>query len=1011
MFLLLLGSISGFTIDTSYADPPASKAQVSELKRLLNEGVARRERGDDTAAETVWKEGLAKAKSFGEAVLTAQFLHNLGLLAADRGNFTQALAYNRQALEIRRHLSDQQDIAQSLNGIGNDLMGFGRYEEALKYYRSALEIEEKGKFDSDATDTLNNIGNVYLYTGQWSKADTTYQQVLLQFSRLNDSKSKADVLINLGLLYTQMGLQDNAEAYLKKALEETPVTNKSARAEAINGLGSIYFVQGRYELALEEYTTALALAREAEAKEAQANCLNNTANFYTETGQFAEAEEYHLRANKLLTDIGNPVSIALSDNNIAVVYAHQKRYQEALEWCKKGETLLKTAFSPPNLASIYLNMGGIYQDIGEFDRALDYYKRAQKLYEAAGDIRYLPTVLDNLGQIQIETKHFSEAEATLKRARDLREILRNPQSTAQTLLFQGRLYLSEGKPDLARAAFAQAVEKYEAITQEVNSGGQIAGLQQRNISPYKVYAAALLKVSTADALLSLERGRGRGLVKQMAQNLADLFLPAPEAARWRAAGEEFRVACRLAEAAQNYARTAVAADRPTAEGHLTEAVLRKADAETKIARVTRDLSLRYPAYRRWSGAAPVKIEQLQALAARNPDTLYLEWAVVDARQTLLIALSKRDGIEAFSLSIGQTQMEQLCGGYRATITAMGKLLSQDAVEDPGMLSRLKNDEPSKARALSKELLLPLEKAGLLKDGRYKRLVIVPDGPLVDIPFAALMDSKGRRLGARYALSSSISLGMLTWSPNPRKSTSDVLCVAPFADDSRVPIGGGRGVYGALPSSGSEILAIKKVIPNTSGFLRGQATKATWIRQAPKFTVLHFATHGILDNRDGLHSSLLFASETGDKKGYDTLYAREILPLPLSAQLAVLSACDSGRGQQSSGEGSLGLVWAFRVAGCSSILASQWKINDRTTADFMTVFYEQLKAGLRKDDALHSAMEAIRKKPDRDNPYFWAAFQVIGDTEPIHFLRQYKPRGMAITGLEARQRKGIDAALR
>jgi CHAT domain-containing protein/Tfp pilus assembly protein PilF len=967
------------------ANPPASPAQIAELKKILNAGVDARERGADPDAEKGWTDGLAKAKALGTKTLTWQFLHNLGLLACNRGSFFKALDYDREALQLSQNLDNQQFIAESLNGIGNDDLGLGRYGEALNYYQQALKIEQQGKLESYATDTLHNIGVVYFYTGQWVLAEKSYNEVLQQYRDQHDKNSTIDVLINLGLLNIQMGLQDKATEFFKKALEEMPPTFKSARAEALNGLGQIYFVQGQYDLALEAYTEALALARDVDAKDIQANCLNNMANFYSETGQFAEAEEYHLTANKLLTDIGNPVPIAVSDNNLAAVYVHQKRYQEAIAWCEKGEKILKTVFSPLNLANIYINLGGIYQELGNFDKAMEYLNRAKKLYKGAGDTRYLPTALDNLGQIEIELKQFSQAEASLKASRESREALENPQKMAQTLLFQGRLYMNEGKPDQARAAFAQAVEKYDQMTQDAGSGSQIIGFQQMNLSPYKAYAASLLEISPSDALISLERGRGRGLAKQMAQNLADLFLPKSEAARWRSANQEFRKASRLAEAAQNYARTAVAADRPTAEKRSADAVLSKANASAKMAQVAMELSQRYPVYRFWSGAAPATIKQLQALANRNPDTLYLEWAVVDDHQTILLTLSQRDGLHAFSYMMGQDALEKSCSDYRAAITAMGKLLSGNTVEDLVTISKLKDTEPSLARKLSDTLLSPLEKAGMLKEGRYKRLVIVPDGPLVNLPFAALMDKTGNRLGSRFVLSSSISLAILTWPATPRQSSSDVLCVAPFAGASQqLPISTERGGYGLLPFSGQEVLAIKKAIPDTKEYLRSQATKTTWLQQAGSRAVLHFATHGILDNRDGLHSSLLFASDTGSQKTYDTLDAREILMLPLSAQLAVLSACDSGLGQQSNGEGNLGLAWAFRVAGCSAVMASQWEINDRTTAMFMNVFYKQLKAGRRKDDALHSAMEWIRKDPKRDNPYFWAAFQIVGDTQPIHF---------------------------
>jgi CHAT domain-containing protein len=103
-------------------------------------------------------------------------------------------------------------------------------------------------------------------------------------------------------------------------------------------------------------------------------------------------------------------------------------------------------------------------------------------------------------------------------------------------------------------------------------------------------------------------------------------------------------------------------------------------------------------------------------------------------------------------------------------------------------------------------------------------------------------------------------------------------------------------------------------------------------------------------------------------------------LQLAAQLAVLSAGDTSQGQLSDGEGLLGLTWAFRAAGCPSVVASLWSVDDAATGQLMVRFYEALKAGKRKDEALRDAMLATREK--QPPPYFWAAFELSGDGTPV-----------------------------
>ncbi|MCW3053611.1 MAG: Tetratricopeptide 2, partial [Chthonomonadales bacterium] len=294
--LLLVGMSWGTTSGAEGADPPASATQVTEVNKSLNAGVDAHEHSDDKAAVKIWTEGLAKARSLGLTGVTARFLHNLALHNWEGGKYYLALNQDQEALKLRRSLTDQQAIAQSLNSVGNDYTGLARYGEALIYYNQALKIEQDGKFESDLTDTLTNIGNIYLYSGQWTQAEKTYKQALENYHGLHDKDSILDVRINLGFLYGQMGRVDEAILYLKGVLAEIPSGHKSARSNTLNHLGNIYFAQGNYTVALDDYTEALALARSIDAQDEWAKCLNNIAGVYAQTAQFAQSEEYYLQA-------------------------------------------------------------------------------------------------------------------------------------------------------------------------------------------------------------------------------------------------------------------------------------------------------------------------------------------------------------------------------------------------------------------------------------------------------------------------------------------------------------------------------------------------------------------------------------------------------------------------------------------------------------------------------------------------------------------------------------------
>ncbi len=113
----------------------------------------------------------------------------------------------------------------------------------------------------------------------------------------------------------------------------------------------------------------------------------------------------------------------------------------------------------------------------------------------------------------------------------------------------------------------------------------------------------------------------------------------------------------------------------------------------------------------------------------------------------------------------------------------------------------------------------------------------------------------------------------------------------------------------------------------------------------------------MDEKDSLRSALYRAPQTAGSTVGDPLEAREIMGMPLAARLAILSACESGRGEKSGGEGLLGLAWAFRAAGCPSIVASKWRVDDSATRDLMVRFYKAMSSGRTKPAALGQAMRS------------------------------------------------------
>jgi CHAT domain-containing protein len=153
-------------------------------------------------------------------------------------------------------------------------------------------------------------------------------------------------------------------------------------------------------------------------------------------------------------------------------------------------------------------------------------------------------------------------------------------------------------------------------------------------------------------------------------------------------------------------------------------------------------------------------------------------------------------------------------------------------------------------------------------------------------------------------------------------------------------------------------------------------------EAGRARILHFATHGTLDNASPIYSYLALAR--GDKNEDGLLEAWELMQMDLHADLAVLSACETARGRYGAGEGVIGLTWALFVAGVPSTVVSQWKVESASTRDLMLNFHRQLrapagaKAKVTKAEALRQAALEVMKNPETSHPFYWAGFVLVGD---------------------------------
>ena len=304
--------------------------------------------------------------------------------------------------------------------------------------------------------------------------------------------------------------------------------------------------------------------------------------------------------------------------------------------------------------------------------------------------------------------------------------------------------------------------------------------------------------------------------------------------------------------------------------------------------------------------------------------------------------------------------------------------------------------------LFKELLLPIE--DVLPDS-IEHLIIVPDGFLYFLPFEALIiESENKFVVEKFTISYAPSCSSLLFLKKKDvriEHPKSILAIGnPRYNLKRISksehntssfilkeIYNNQGYdFSPIPYSRKEIKNIAKLFPKQKcdTYLGDKATEEVVKRASLEdYKIIHFACHSLLDEKFPFRSALVLTIDN-DSEEDGFLLVREIYNLRLSADMIVLSACQTGKGKLENVEGVLGLPRIFFYCGARSVVSSLWRINDKSTTQFMSYFYKYLSEEKSKSQALRLAkIKMINSK--YSHPFFWASFVLYGDSSPLHGL--------------------------
>ncbi len=852
---------------------------------------------------------------------------------------------------------------------------------ALDLYQEARTVwQELGDRGREA-DALLRLGWTRRNLEEHADALVLLEEARELYRETGDGPGEAKALNSLGGVWILLRENQEALPLVEQSLElARELANTLIQAESLNNLGVIHKRLGETDAAIEAYKKAQECYEELGEPQHLARIRNHLANLLITQGQLLDAADNLQEAAEIWTKLGEPRRAAMALSTLGDVRKRQGRLEEALQSLAEALRLRQEVEDRNGEAKTLNILGTTHLLLEDFDRARGCYEDAQKIFEDIGNSTGQAVALVNLGRLHVETGEPQKALDLHQQAAPLVEAAGDRTVEVSNLYGMAKALHDLGDFEAARKHLEETLQQVEELRAGTrNEALRIAFFATRQ-HYYELYVDVLVHLGDdAAAFVAGERRRARALLEALGAQTDGIR---------RHASPELLEKERSLQAELNdleRRRVALWRLRPAAEEKIAEIKKQQRATVLELENVRGKL--------RQELAQPHPLSLAEAKDLLSPATLLLAYSLGDER-SFLWRLS-RDELRRYTLP-GRQKIED------AALQAHELLTSRSPdVESEGARSFLAD--------LSETLLGPV--AGEL-DGR--RLLIVAEGALLQLPFAALPGPAGmedppdhlvRRLETVYLPSVSV-LRTLRKRLSERYPAPGQLAI--FADPVFVYEAASEGedkdstghenkelrraveLYGSqrlvpLPHTRDEAAGILKIargeVMTALGF---EATKEKVLTgELDRYKILHFATHGLI-HREQPELSGLVLSLFNEKGEYQDGFLRlhEIYNLRLAADLVVLSACRTGVGREVRGEGFLGLTRGFLHAGASRLLVSLWSVDDQGTAELMKRFYwNLLEGGAPPTLALHAAQRSMLNEEQWSRPYYWAGFVFQGEWWP------------------------------
>ncbi|HXM36789.1 MAG TPA: CHAT domain-containing tetratricopeptide repeat protein [Pyrinomonadaceae bacterium] len=885
-------------------------------------------------------------------------------------------------------------------------------KESLTIYELAIDIAHKLNSPRLLATTYYNLGRTHSALNQIPSAIEDYEKSRANFEQAGLQRELIYVLADLGAFYFILEDYQKARDYSEQSIslaEKLKTTREPpaafpddfGRARAFLTLGEDDSRNGSHEGAIERLEQSLALYQHLNAGSHSydfyiGGVYGALGRAYPEVGDSARALLCLNKALAIASGQADTRTIASLRNDMGFLYLEQEDYAQAKAQFDEGFKIYAAEGNQREQSTLLLNLGVVEQRMGAYGEAERYFRlslQAARLTEFSevqiGAYEGIGTALTAEKSFPEATNALANALAIAKRTSDryrqaeilwrsaeayyemgsyeqsstlatsaieMAEAVHSRKLTYLATATLGQSYAASKKIDLAMTTLKSAVDQIEAMRDHVAGRDEERQLFFENkVSPYHTLVDLLVqRGKPLDALVYSERAKGRVLLDALRGGNADLarvLTPSERENTQRLNRDISDINEQIRKAETN--RESVNA----LYARLDVARLKYQSFQDALYVSHPELSVR------GGRAAPIDYSGIDNLT-RNAGSAYLEF-VVGKDRVFMFVLTTNKSANGFELKT-----------YPVPITPNDLVRKVDQFH--GQVANLNPDYTANARELYDLLVAPAAEQTKGAD----TLCIVPDGFLWNLPFQALMPASDRFLLEDHAIYYAPSLTVLLEMTRKERSARLRNSLIAFGN----PVIGKDEQHQVdlcpLPEAEKEVNSISRTVvpaPNKV-FIGRDASEKTFKAEAAGFSVIHLATHGVIDNRNPLYSHLLLTKSEGDPDNDGLLEAREIMNLKLDADLAVLSGCETANGKIAPGEGVIGMTWAFFIAGTRSVLVSQWKVNSASTSQLMANFYQNLAVRNQpgeKARALRAGALRLMKGNSNRHPFFWAGFVLVG----------------------------------